>query len=67
MTNRKIAKQEAQDRLMSGMQIAISRLAATAVEDDGPEGRAVYHEAVAQFRRIEKLFGYQPNTWTEGV
>ena len=64
MPDRKIVKQEAQARLMNGMQIAISRLAA---EDDGPDGRAVYHEAIAQFRRVEKMFGYDPNSWTSGV
>jgi len=67
MPDRKVVKQEAQDRLMNGMQIAISRLVETAANDDGPDGRAVYHEAVAQFRRVEKMFGYDPNTWSSGV
>jgi hypothetical protein len=29
--------------------------------------KAVYGEAIDQFRRLEKFLGYEPNSWTPGV
>jgi hypothetical protein len=70
MTDRKRIKAEAQSQLMVGMQIALSRLAALAATDDGfgfEKHKAVYGEAIDQFRRLEKFLGYEPNSWTPGV
>ena len=63
-------KQAAQDQLMSGMQVVLSRLAANAANDDGwgsPKWKPVYNEAIEQFRRVEKMLGYEPGSWTPGV
>jgi hypothetical protein len=52
-------KKAMQDALMQGMKTAIARL---------PEN-ASWERRVAeeQFRRVEKLFGYEPNSWPVGV
>lgn len=52
-------KQAAQDALMVGMQAALDNIAADDAE--------VYRTAVEQFRRVEKLFGYVPGSFSAGV
>lgn len=54
-----LAKKAAQDWLMQGLRVAIARLPA---HDD--ETRK---EAEKQFRRVEKLFGYEPGSWATGA
>lgn len=52
-----ILRLDAQDKLMSGMQVAISN----------EENVQLKKAMVLQFRKIEKLFGYEENSWNEGV
>lgn len=56
--SRLLIKKAAQDALMQGMRKAISNLPASSLDD--LELRCV---AELQFRRVEKLFGYEPNSW----
>lgn len=51
-----VAKDIAQDAMMRGLQVTISNMS----------GRE-QAEAIRQFRRIEKLFGYIPNSWSPFV
>lgn len=51
-------RQSAQDKLMHGMQGAISSMKA-----ETPNDLEVRNAAIEQFRRIEKLFGYEPKSW----
>lgn len=60
--SRLLIKKAAQDALMQGMRKAISSLPSSTLED--LELRCV---AVAQFRRAEKLFGYEPDSWLATV
>ena len=53
-------KQKAQNELMAGMQAALSNLD----EEGQPE---IYAAAVEQFRRVEKMFGYVPGSFSAGV
>jgi len=55
----KDVKKAMQDALMLGMKVAIARL---------PEN-ATWERRVAeeQFRRVERLFGYEPGSWPVGV
>jgi AMMECR1 domain-containing protein len=57
--SRTLVKKAMQDVLMHGMKTAIAYLPENAVEE-----RMVAEE---QFRRVEKLFGYEPNSWPVGV
>ena len=52
-------KKAMQDTLMQGMKMAIAHL---------PEN-ATWERRVAeeQFRRVEKLFGYEPGSWPVGI
>ena len=50
-TNTKFA---AREELMFGMQIAISRIA----------DEIVKNRAIDEFRRVEKLFGFEPGSWS---
>lgn len=54
-----LIKKAMQDELMHGMKTAIARLP----ESSSTERRI----AEEQFRRVEKLFGYEPNSWPIGV
>ena len=54
-------REEAQDRLMSGMQMAMT----SASERDQVDA-AIYQEMSKQFRRIEKFLGYDPLSWSLG-
>lgn len=45
---------DAQDALMHGMQVAISSITEEAVKT----------RAVKEFRRVETLFGYVPDSWS---
>lgn len=56
---RKSIKLAMQDALMQGMKTAIANLPEDAVQE-----RQIAEE---QFRRIEKLFGYEPKSWSVGV
>lgn len=59
MANRTLIKKAMQDQLMHGMKVAIAHL---------PEHATCERRiAVEQFRRVEKLFGYEPNSWPVGV
>lgn len=55
-------KHKAQDYLMSGMQTAFYRIG-----DDSSlterQKSAIRSEAEKQFRRVERLFGYDPDSW----
>jgi hypothetical protein len=59
MANRTLIKKAMQDALMHGMKTAIAHL-----PDEALEERRIAEE---QFRRVEKLFGYEPNSWPVGV
>lgn len=56
-TQKLIAKKAAQDWLMCAMRIAISRFPDT---DASQEQQRL---TIEQYRRIEKLFGYEPGFW----
>ena len=49
----------AQDHLMWAMQAELSRLH----QEETP---ALYEAAIEQFRRVEKLFNYAPDSWPIG-
>ena len=51
------AKLAAQDWLMDGLRISMS-----ALSEDSPDPQVI-QQAIAQFRRIEKLFGYEPGSY----
>lgn len=57
--SRTLVKKAMQDALMHGMKTAIAHLP----ENASDERRA----AEEQFRRVERLFGYEPNSWPVGV
>jgi hypothetical protein len=59
---RKQVKSEAQDALMHGMQAALSAMPRSFGDE-----RDVHAEAIKQFRRVEKLFGYVPGSWGPSV
>jgi hypothetical protein len=52
---RTLIKKAVQDALMHGLKTAIAHLPEAAVKE-----RKIVEE---QFRRVEKLFGYEPNSW----
>jgi len=54
-------KHAAQSVLMSGMQAEFSR----ARELNEPQ--EVIDEMSVQWLRVQKLFGYEPGSWSEGV
>ncbi len=53
-------KQQAQNNLMSAMQIAFAR---AYDEKDSADSIA---EMSRQMERVEKLFGYEPGSWARG-
>ena len=56
-------KQDAQDRLMDALQVAFYTLS----DADGvDQSDAIAEEMNKQMARIEKLFGYTPNSWGRG-
>lgn len=57
---KKDIKEEAQDELMSAMQVAFNNVS---TETD----REVVKEMDRQFKRVEKLFGYKMGSWNRGV
>ena len=61
MTSRTQIKENAQNDLMIAMQTAFSYL--DGYGTDSPEWIAMDK----QFRRVEKLFGYQEGSWNRGV
>ena len=54
---KKDIKEEAQDELMSAMQVAFNNVS----------NREVVKEMDRQFKRVEKLFGYNMGSWNRGV
>ena len=58
MSTKTALKQEAQSELLLAMQVAFNGLV-----KDSP----VWVEADAQMKRVEKLFGYVPGSWTRGA
>lgn len=55
--NRTERKQEAQDQLLHGMQVAFAR------NEDDEELREIMSK---QMERVEKMFGYEPGSFTRG-
>ena len=60
MISRKEIKQQAQDNLMSAMQIAFLQ-----AHDDHASSDLI-SEMSSQMERVEKLFGYDPGSWQRG-
>lgn len=57
----------AQDRLMSAMQTAFDHFGATVVAEGPDDDQALeLAELDKQFRRVEKLFGYVPGSYSRG-
>jgi hypothetical protein len=56
-----LVKKGAQDALMEAMRRQLA-----AMPDETPDDAAFFKEAARQFRRIEKLFGYEPGSWPTG-
>ena len=54
---KKDIKEEAQDELMLAMQVAFNNVS----------NREVVKEMDRQFKRVEKLFGYNMGSWNRGV
>ena len=54
---KKDIKEEAQDELMLAMQVAFKYVS----------NREVVKEMDRQFKRVEKLFGYNMGSWNRGV
>jgi hypothetical protein len=53
-----LVKKAAQDTLMEAMRRGIN-----AIRDETPDDAKFREEAEAQFRRVEKLFRYEPGSW----
>ncbi len=60
------AKETAQDELMHAMQGALDNLR-DKEEGDPSENALIAAHAEKQFRRIEKMFGYQHGSWSAGA
>lgn len=56
-------KEMVQGQLLRAMQRAFDEIADTAHEQKGE----ITNEASAQFARVEKLFGYEPYSFTRGT
>jgi hypothetical protein len=54
-----VVKKAAQDALMEAM-----RRGMNAIRDETPDDAKFREEAEAQFRRVEKLFRYEPGSWS---
>lgn len=54
----KAKRQQAKDELMNGLRRAISMLPGETSLDV-----EIRQEAIEQFRRVEKLFGYEAGSW----
>lgn len=57
-------KQVAQDQLMNAMQVAFSYVHDN--EEEGIERDILIAEMDKQMSRVEKLFGYEPGSFTRG-
>ena len=53
-----VVKKAAQDALMEAM-----RRGMNAIRDESPDDAKFREEVEAQFRRVEKLFRYEPGSW----
>ena len=53
-----LVKKAAQDALMEAMRRGIN-----AIRNETPDDAEFREEAEAQFRRVEKLFRYEPGNW----
>lgn len=64
-TNKKVAKEVAQDNLMQVLGIAFQYLEDSNMAEDE---KTNMREAMGQqMARIEKLFGYEKNSWPRGI
>ena len=63
-------KDKAQRHLMSAMQIAFTQVAENSMgvygEYSDQEGEIILAEMDEQMKRVEKLFGFKPGSWTRG-
>lgn len=65
MKARKAKKEYVQELLMAGMQSAFDMLSADGM---APETDKEYRELMdREFRRVEKLFGFEPGSFGRGV
>jgi hemerythrin-like domain-containing protein len=62
MAKRLDLEHEAQNKIMQGMQANLSK-----TRKNGDTSKQVLVEMEAQFKRVEQMFGYDPNSWRVGV